>query len=83
MCPFFDSHDFTIFQRFNASAEQIKDISEYSEGFLQKLLEERNNLESHVSEVNEINMKTIAEFQKAYEVSYHPMLLHLVYLFLK
>ncbi|KAF4396893.1 hypothetical protein F8388_004861 [Cannabis sativa] len=54
-------------ERFSASAEQIKDISEYSQGFLQKLFDERNRLVSHVSEASEIKMKSIAEFQKAYE----------------
>ncbi|PON78027.1 Kinesin-like protein [Parasponia andersonii] len=54
-------------QRFNASADQIKDISEYSQGFLRKLSEERTKLESHVLEANEIKMKTIADFQKSYE----------------
>ncbi|XP_062112736.1 kinesin-like protein KIN-5C [Humulus lupulus] len=54
-------------QRFNTSVDQIKDISEYSQGYLQKLFDERKRLESHVSAVSEIKMKTIAEFQKAYE----------------
>ncbi|GMN39448.1 hypothetical protein TIFTF001_008676 [Ficus carica] len=54
-------------QRFNATAEQLKDISECSQGFLRKLFDERKKLESHVVEVNETKMKTIAEFQKAYE----------------
>ncbi|XP_024019672.1 kinesin-like protein KIN-5C [Morus notabilis] len=54
-------------QRFNATAEQLKDISEYSQGFLQGLYDERKKLESHVTEVNETKMKTIADFQKAFE----------------
>ena len=58
-------------------------MSEYSEGFLGSLFEERKRLESHVSEVNEIKMRTIAEFQKAYEVSYYSLLLLLIFFFLK
>lgn len=37
---------------------------------MQNLCEERKKLKSHVVDVNETKMKTIAEFQKAYEVSY-------------
>lgn len=55
-------------QRFDASVEQTKDISEYSQGFLHKLLEESKRLEDHVNVVNDLKMKSIADFQKAYEV---------------
>ncbi|KAM2893222.1 hypothetical protein FF1_008605 [Malus domestica] len=54
-------------QRFNSSIEQIKDISEYSQGFLHKLLEESKRLEDHVGQTNDIKLNSIAEFQKAYE----------------
>ncbi|KAF3441637.1 hypothetical protein FNV43_RR15552 [Rhamnella rubrinervis] len=54
-------------QRFHASIEQTKDISEYSQGFLNKLLEESKKLEDHVTVVNDLKMKSIADFQKAYE----------------
>ena len=35
----------------------------------QRLLEERRKLENHVTKIKETQMKSIAEFQKAYEVS--------------
>ncbi|KAM0992875.1 hypothetical protein ACFX2A_008736 [Malus domestica] len=54
-------------QRFNSSIKQIKDISEYSQGFLHKLLEESKRLEDHVGQTNDIKLNSIAEFQKAYE----------------
>ncbi|KAA8516740.1 hypothetical protein F0562_017062 [Nyssa sinensis] len=55
-------------QRFNASIEHTKNISEFTHEFLQKLLEESRRLGGHATQVDEIQMKTIAEFQKAYEV---------------
>ncbi|KAI6674070.1 hypothetical protein NL676_001976 [Syzygium grande] len=54
-------------QRFNVSIEHTKDISEYTNGFLGKLIEESKNLEGHAAHIEEIQMKSIAEFQKAYE----------------
>ncbi|KAH7512183.1 hypothetical protein FEM48_Zijuj12G0063400 [Ziziphus jujuba var. spinosa] len=54
-------------QRFHASIEQTKSISEYSQGFLHKLLQESKILEDHVTTVNDFKMKSIDEFQKAYE----------------
>lgn len=55
-------------QRFNVSIEHTKDISEYTSGFLGNLVEESKNLEGHAKHIEEIQMKSIAEFQKAYEV---------------
>ncbi|KAK9921316.1 hypothetical protein M0R45_029829 [Rubus argutus] len=54
-------------QKFYSSIEQTKEISEYSQGFLHKLMEESKSLEDHVTNANDIKMKSIAEFQKAYE----------------
>ncbi|XP_059646666.1 kinesin-like protein KIN-5C [Cornus florida] len=54
-------------QRFNVSLENTTNISEFIHGFLQKILEESRRLESHATQVDEIQMKSIAEFQKAYE----------------
>ncbi|TQE00172.1 hypothetical protein C1H46_014184 [Malus baccata] len=54
-------------QRFNSSIKQTQDISEYSQGFLHKLLEESKRLEDHVGQTNDITLNSIAEFQKAYE----------------
>ncbi|XP_021819900.1 kinesin-like protein KIN-5C [Prunus avium] len=54
-------------QRFHSSIKQTKDISEYSQGFLHKLLEESKRFEDHVVQTSDIKMNSIAEFQKAYE----------------
>ncbi|KAJ7971578.1 Kinesin-like protein [Quillaja saponaria] len=54
-------------QRFNVSIEQTRDISEYTEGFVDKLLEESKRLENFVTQADELQKKSIAEFQKAYE----------------
>ncbi|KAK1563570.1 hypothetical protein Q3G72_029364 [Acer saccharum] len=54
-------------QRFHAAIEQTKDISEYTNGFLQKLKEESNSLENFAVKADDIQMNNIAEFQKAYE----------------
>ncbi|KAM2878321.1 hypothetical protein FF1_013940 [Malus domestica] len=54
-------------QRFTSSIKQTQDISEYSQGFLHKLLEESKRLEDHVGQTNDITRNSIAEFQKAYE----------------
>ncbi|CAL9025903.1 unnamed protein product, partial [Prunus brigantina] len=54
-------------QRFHSSIKQTMDISEYSQGFLHKLLEESKRLEDHVTQTSDIKMNSIAEFQKAYE----------------
>lgn len=57
-----------IQQRFLATIEKTKDISEYTNGFLQKLLEELKKLEYYAVQADEIQMKSIADFQKAFEV---------------
>ncbi|XP_004303542.1 PREDICTED: 125 kDa kinesin-related protein isoform X2 [Fragaria vesca subsp. vesca] len=54
-------------QKFHDSINQTKEISEYSQGFLHKLMEESRRLEDHVTNANDIKMKSIAEFQKAYD----------------
>ncbi|PRQ43996.1 putative plus-end-directed kinesin ATPase [Rosa chinensis] len=54
-------------QKFHSSINQTKEISEYSQGFLHKLMEESKRLEDHVTNANDIKMKSISEFQKAYE----------------
>ncbi|KAI3434029.1 Kinesin motor domain-containing protein [Psidium guajava] len=54
-------------QRFSVSIEHTKGISEYTNGLLGKLIEESKNLECHATQIEEIQMKSIAEFQKAYE----------------
>ncbi|KAJ1379844.1 P-loop containing nucleoside triphosphate hydrolase [Sesbania bispinosa] len=53
--------------RFNVSAEQIKDISECTHEFVDKLLEEEKRLQNFASEADEMQMKNIADFKKAYE----------------
>ncbi|KAG2686633.1 hypothetical protein I3843_09G015600 [Carya illinoinensis] len=54
-------------QRFNVSIEQTRDISDYTHGFLQKLLEESKRLEHYAVHADETQVRSIAEFQKAYE----------------
>lgn len=55
-------------KRFNLSLEQIKDISERSQEFVDKLFEESKKLEDFASQADEMQMKNIDEFKKAYEV---------------
>ncbi|XP_023005901.1 kinesin-like protein KIN-5C [Cucurbita maxima] len=54
-------------QRFHATIDQTKDISDYIEEFLLKLTEESKSLGNHAAEAEVIQMKSIAEFQKVYE----------------
>ncbi|KAI4300500.1 hypothetical protein L6164_033871 [Bauhinia variegata] len=53
--------------RFNVSIEQIKDISESTQEFVDKISEESERLENFASHADEIQMKSITEFKKAYE----------------
>ncbi|KAK7268018.1 hypothetical protein RIF29_20700 [Crotalaria pallida] len=53
--------------RFNVSAEQIKDISECTQEFVDKLLEEAKKLENFAAEAAEMQTKSIAKFKKVYE----------------
>ncbi|KAJ8532694.1 hypothetical protein K7X08_015583 [Anisodus acutangulus] len=54
-------------QRFNDSTEHLTNISEIIQGFFDKLLDESKRLERHATTVDEIQTKSIAEFEKAYE----------------
>ncbi|XP_047162874.1 kinesin-like protein KIN-5C isoform X2 [Vigna umbellata] len=53
--------------KFNLSIEQIKDISERSQEFVDKLFEESKKLEDYASQADQVQMKSIDEFKKAYE----------------
>ncbi|TKY61969.1 125 kDa kinesin-related protein [Spatholobus suberectus] len=53
--------------RFNLSLEQIKDISERSQEFVDKLFEESKKLEDFALQADQMQMKSIDEFKKAYE----------------
>ncbi|KAK7284846.1 hypothetical protein RJT34_19599 [Clitoria ternatea] len=53
--------------RYNLSIEQIKDISERSEEFVDKLLGESRKLEEYASQSDEMQIKSIDDFRKAYE----------------
>jgi kinesin family protein 11 len=59
---------FVIGKRFNVSIEQMRGISDYTQGLLENLLNESKRLENHATRTDEIQMRSIAEFQKAYEV---------------
>ncbi|KAJ6300219.1 hypothetical protein OIU76_021089 [Salix suchowensis] len=54
-------------QRFHVSSEQRKEVSEYMNGFLDKILEQCKSLENHAVQADAVQMKNIADFQKAYE----------------
>ncbi|XP_022744590.1 kinesin-like protein KIN-5C [Durio zibethinus] len=54
-------------QRFHVSIEQTKDISDYTNGILDKLSEESVRVQDHAVQAEEVQMKNIASFQKAYE----------------
>ncbi|XWS59472.1 hypothetical protein CRYUN_Cryun08bG0125000 [Craigia yunnanensis] len=54
-------------QRFHVSIEQTKDISDYTNGILDKLSEESARVQNHAVQADEVQMKSIACFQKAYE----------------
>ncbi|XP_014521873.1 kinesin-like protein KIN-5C [Vigna radiata var. radiata] len=54
--------------KFNLSLEQIKDISERSQEFVDKLFEESKKLKDYASQADPVQMKSIDEFKKAYEV---------------
>lgn len=43
-------------------------MSEYTSEFLQKVIEESKRLESYATQADESQMKSIADFQRAYEV---------------
>jgi len=55
-------------KKFKLSLEQIKDISERSQEFVDKLFEESKKLEDYASQADQVQMKSIDEFKKAYEV---------------
>ncbi|KAK8553977.1 hypothetical protein V6N13_072899 [Hibiscus sabdariffa] len=54
-------------QRFHVSIEQTKDISDYTSEILDKLSEESVRVRNHAVQADEVQMKRIASFQKAYE----------------
>ncbi|XWS43400.1 hypothetical protein CRYUN_Cryun16bG0100200 [Craigia yunnanensis] len=54
-------------QRFHVSIEKTKDISDYTNGILDKLSEESVRVQNHGVQADEVQMKSIACFQKAYE----------------
>lgn len=55
-------------KRLSANAEKIKDISEFTHEFEDTILKEAKSLENFTSAADEMQMKSIAEFKKAYEV---------------
>ncbi|WVZ13972.1 hypothetical protein V8G54_011538, partial [Vigna mungo] len=54
-------------KKFNLSLKQIKDISERSQEFVDKLFEKSKKLEDYASQADQVQMKSIDEFKKAYE----------------
>lgn len=72
---------FVIEKKFNVSIEQTRGISDYTQGLLENLLDESKRLENHAMRTDEIQMRSIAEFQKAYEVVQKRILLHNIYIY--
>lgn len=54
-------------QRFHVSIENTKNMSKFTHGLLQKLSEESSRLEKHATQADDVQMKSITEFQKAFE----------------
>lgn len=54
-------------QGFLVSIEHTNDVSKYTDGLLHKLLEESKKVEKYATESNEVQMRSIADFQKTYE----------------
>ncbi|XP_024968128.1 kinesin-like protein KIN-5C [Cynara cardunculus var. scolymus] len=54
-------------KRYNVSIHHTTNISEFIHGIFDKLMEESKDLGSHANQVDEIQTKSIEEFQKAYE----------------
>ncbi|KAI3514244.1 hypothetical protein L1887_12563 [Cichorium endivia] len=54
-------------KRFNDSIHHTTNISEFINGIFAKLMEESKELGSHANKIDEMQTKSIDEFQKAYE----------------
>ncbi|KAI3772458.1 hypothetical protein L6452_03644 [Arctium lappa] len=54
-------------KRYNVSIHHTTSISEFIHGIFDKLMEESKELGTHANQVDEIQTKSIEEFQKAYE----------------
>ncbi|WCJ34284.1 Kinesin-like protein KIN-5C [Euphorbia peplus] len=54
-------------QKFNVSGEQTKEVSDYMNGFLERLTEQSKELQNHATQADEVQLKSISDFQKAYE----------------
>ncbi|XP_047308736.1 kinesin-like protein KIN-5C [Impatiens glandulifera] len=59
------AHD--LRQKFNESVDRSKDMSTFTIGYLDHLIEESRKLQSHSTQVHEDQTKTIIDFRKAYE----------------
>lgn len=55
-------------QRFHDSIAHMKDIADFINVYLQKMTEESSKLGVHASQIEEIQIKSISEFQQAFEV---------------
>lgn len=56
-------------QRFTASKDHLISTSESIHSYLDKLLDESKRLESHATQLDDVQTKCITEFRKSYEVS--------------
>lgn len=65
---------FTILQRFHVGVEHTTVMSNFIVGLLDKLVEESCHLQAYASRAHELQTKTIADFQKAYEVCFQAII---------
>ncbi|CAN0879482.1 Kinesin-like protein KIN-5C [Linum grandiflorum] len=56
-----------LHQRFSSSGEQTKQISDYTDEFFGKLMDQSKTIQNHVTQADNTQMSNIADFQKAYE----------------
>lgn len=74
-----------VLQSFRISLDRTKEMSTYIIGLFDKYVEETSKLHSHTNNTHEAQMKSIEDFQMAYEVSLKPsfrLLLNLVGVYL-
>ena len=67
-------HGCSIVQRFNVSIEHLKNIADFTSGVVHELTEESRKLQSHATQIDEIQTISIADFRKAYEVHFQNLI---------
>ena len=59
-------------QSFSISLDRTKDMSSFILGLFEKYVEETSKLQNHTNQTHEAQVKSLEEFQKAYEVIHPP-----------